>query len=280
MKTKLNVPLRSRKSLTSTSRIRLGEVAQSFHKLKRMDTRGIGEVADRLKASTSVVVLTGAGISQESGVPTFRGTDGLWKNFRAEDLATPQAFERDPALVWQWYDWRRSLIKPLKPNPGHYALADLEQRIPDFKLVTQNVDGLHRAAGSNNPVEMHGTLWRVRCLDCKRNVENKEVPIKIPPRCEACGGLLRPDVVWFGETLDQEILHETYRSLERAQTVLVVGTSGVVQPAASFGVVAQRSGAFVAELNRSKTPQSTFFDISLQGEAGKLLPRLMQHVAL
>ena len=223
MKTRLNVPLRSRKSLTSTSRIRLGEVAQSFHKLKRMDTKGIGDVADRLKASTSVVVLTGAGISQESGVPTFRGTDGLWKNFRAEDLATPQAFERDPALVWQWYDWRRSLIKPLKPNPGHYALADLEKRIKDFTLVTQNVDGLHRVAGSKNPIEMHGTLWRVRCVQCENSLENREVPIKILPRCGACGGLLRPDVVWFGEALDENILHTIYKCLQKTQVMLIVG---------------------------------------------------------
>jgi NAD-dependent deacetylase len=243
-----------------------------------MATEGIQQVAERLKVSRNVVVLTGAGISQESGVPTFRGADGLWKNFRAEDLATLEAFEKNPVLVWQWYDWRRGLIKPLKPNPGHYALAELEEHIEHFTLVTQNVDGLHRTAGSKHPIEMHGTLWRVRCMQCRKRFENREVPIEILPKCKACGGLLRPDVVWFGEALDQEILYAISAALETAQAMLVVGTSGAVQPAASFGLMAKRAGAFVAEFNRSKTPQSTFFDISFQGKAGELLPQLVEAV--
>ncbi len=238
----------------------------------------IRQIAERIKASTRVVVLTGAGISQESGVPTFRGADGLWQNFRAEELATPDAFHRDPVLVWRWYDWRRGLIKPLRPNPGHHALVELEQRIEAFTLLTQNVDGLHRAAGSENPIEIHGTIWRVRCLECRRAFENREVPIKILPKCEVCGGLLRPDVVWFGESLDEKILHMTYTRLQRAQVMLIVGTSGVVQPAASFGIVAKRAGAFVAELNRSNTPQSSLFDLSVQGKAGELLPRLVEYM--
>jgi NAD-dependent deacetylase len=242
-----------------------------------MNTEGIRRLADRLKTSTSVVVLTGAGISQESGVPTFRGAGGLWKNFRAEDLATPEAFERDPVVVWQWYDWRRSLIKPLKPNPGHHALAELEKRTENFTLVTQNVDGLHRIAGSENLIEMHGTLWRVRCVQCKKGFENRDVPIKILPECEACGGLLRPGVVWFGEALDTETLFTIYERVKKAQVMLVVGTSGMVQPAASLGLVAKRAGAFVAEVNRSKTPQSGFFDISVQGKAGDLLPQLVDY---
>jgi NAD-dependent deacetylase len=237
----------------------------------------IRQIAEQIKASARVVVLTGAGISQESGVPTFRGADGLWQNFRAEELATPDAFYRDPVLVWRWYDWRRGLIKPLKPNPGHHALVELEQRIEAFTLLTQNVDGLHRAAGSENPIEIHGTIWRVRCLECKQTFENREVPIKILPKCEACGGLLRPDVVWFGESLDEKILRTTYTRLQRAEVVLIVGTSGVVQPAASFGIVAKRGGAFVAELNRSNTPQSSLFDLSIQGKAGELLPRLVEY---
>ena len=249
-------------------------------KQQGMNTESIRQVAARLKASASVVVLTGAGISQESGVPTFRGADGLWKNFRAEDLATPEAFERDPVLVWQWYDWRRSLIKPLRPNLGHHALVELEKRIEDYTLVTQNVDGLHRIAGSKDPIEMHGTLWRVRCVQCNKGFENREVPIKIPPRCEACGGLLRPGVVWFGEAIDEKILYAIFRRLEMAQTMLVVGTSGMVQPAASFGPAAKKAGAFVVEVNRSPTPQSPFFDVSLQGKAGELLPRLLEYIAL
>jgi NAD-dependent deacetylase len=244
-----------------------------------MDAEGIRQVADRIKGAARVVVLTGAGISQESGVPTFRGADGLWQNFRAEDLATLEAFEKDPVLVWQWYDWRRSLIKPLKPNAAHYALADLEKRTKDFTLVTQNVDGLHKDAGSEHPIEMHGTLWGVRCTKCHKSFENRDVPIHIPPKCEACGGLLRPAVVWFGEALDQEILYEIYHCLERAQAMLVVGTSGAVQPAASFGLAAKRAGAFVAEVNRSKTPQSGFFDVSLQGKAGELLPKLVEQIS-
>lgn len=242
-----------------------------------MNTGSIRQIAERIKSSTRVVVLTGAGISQESGVPTFRGADGLWQNFRAEELATPEAFHRDPMLVWRWYDWRRGLIKPLKPNPGHYALVELEQRIEDFTLLTQNVDGLHRAAGSENPIEIHGTIWRVRCLECKKTFENREVPIKILPKCEVCGGLLRPNVVWFGESLDEKILHTIYTRLQRTEVMLIVGTSGVVQPAASFGIVAKRAGAFVAELNRSNTLQSSLFDLSIQGKAGELLPRLLEH---
>ena len=243
-----------------------------------MGNKAIRQLAEQIKTSSRVVALTGAGISQESGVPTFRGKDGLWQNFRAEELATPDAFNRDPVLVWQWYDWRRGLIKPLKPNSGHHALVNLEKRVQYFTLVTQNVDGLHRAAGSENPIEMHGTLWRVRCLECKKIFENRDVPIKILPKCEACGGLLRPHVVWFGESLDEKILHAIYTRLQKAQVVLIVGTSGAVQPAASFGIVAKRAGAFVAELNRSNTPQSPLFDLSIQGKAGELLPQLVEQV--
>jgi NAD-dependent deacetylase len=244
-----------------------------------MDSEPIRQVAQRIRASDRVVVLTGAGISQESGVPTFRGADGLWQNFRAEDLATAEAFNKDPVLVWRWYDWRRGLIKPLKPNPGHYALVELENRVPHFTLVTQNVDGLHRAAGSKKPVEMHGTLWRVRCLGCGKAFQNRDVPIKILPECKSCGGLLRPDVVWFGEPLDEKILHAIYGKLQETQVMLIVGTSAMVQPAASFGVVAKRTaGAFVVEINRSRTHQSPLFDLSIEGKAGELLPRLVDHV--
>jgi NAD-dependent deacetylase len=241
-----------------------------------MVDEAIRQAAEKIKASSRVVVLTGAGISQESGVPTFRGKDGLWKEYRAEQLATLDAFQRDPELVWEWYDWRRGLIKPLNPNPGHYALVEMEKKIQDFSLVTQNVDGLHRVAGSSNPIEMHGTIWRVRCMECNRTFENRDVPIKILPKCEVCSGLLRPDVVWFGEALDEEVLRKIYSALQKVQVMLIVGTSAVVQPAASFGLVAKRTaGAFVIELNRSKTAQSSFFDLSIQGKSGELLPQLL-----
>ena len=243
-----------------------------------VDSSAIKRVAQTIKASSKVAVLTGAGISQESGVPTFRGKDGLWRTFRAEQLATPQAFERDPVVVWEWYDWRRGLIKPLEPNPGHDALVELEEKVRAFTLITQNVDGLHRAAGSKNPIEIHGTLWRVRCVKCRKVTENREVPIEIPPTCEACGGLLRPDVVWFGESLDERILRAVYECLHDVEVMLIVGTSAVVQPAASFGLLAKRAGAFVVEINRSRTPQSSLLDVSIQGQAGVLLPELVRHL--
>jgi NAD-dependent deacetylase len=244
-----------------------------------MDNEAVRQAAERVKASSRIVVLTGAGISQESGVPTFRGKEGLWKQYRAEQLATLGAFQRNPELVWEWYDWRRDLIKPLDPNPGHYALVELEKRVQDLSLVTQNVDGLHRVAGSSNPIEMHGTIWRVRCMECKQCFENRDVPIKILPTCEICGGLVRPDVVWFGEALDEKILRTIYTSLQNAELMLIVGTSAVVQPAASFGMVAKRAAdAFVIELNRSKTAQTPFFDLSIQGKAGELLPRLLDYM--
>jgi NAD-dependent deacetylase len=243
-----------------------------------MDTEALNQIVRRIKPSTRVAVLTGAGISQESGVPTFRGKNGLWRSFRAEELATPEAFAKNPVLVWEWYDWRRGLIKPLKPNPGHVALSELEKKIQDFTLITQNVDGLHRVAGSKNPIEIHGTIWRVRCQDCRETSENREVPIQIPPKCEACSGLLRPDVVWFGESLDEKVLHGVYQCLQVVEVMLIVGTSAIVQPAASFGLVAKKAGAFVAEINRSETPQSSLFDVSIQRKAGELLPELVKRV--
>ena len=241
-----------------------------------MDQQRLQAAANALKTCHTILVLTGAGISQESGVPTFRGKDGLWKKFRAEQMATPEAFAKDPQLVWEWYDWRRRLIKPLKPNAGHNALVTLEYATKQFTLVTQNVDGLHRLAGNTDPVEMHGSLWQVRCTQCGMISENRDTPMEIPPRCKSCHGLLRPNVVWFGEPLDQQLLGNIYQVLEKADAMLVVGTSGLVQPAASFGLIAKRAGAFVVEVNRSKTQQSPFFDLSLTGKAGDILPALVE----
>ncbi|MEK7762122.1 MAG: Sir2 family NAD-dependent protein deacetylase, partial [Nitrospirota bacterium] len=160
-----------------------------------------------LASARHVTVLTGAGISADSGVPTFRGADGLWRNFRAEDLATPEAFERDPQLVWEWYNWRRELIATKQPNPAHIALVELEHRRPDtFWLITQNVDGLHRTAGSQRLSEIHGNIWKVRCTGCGIISENREVPLPILPTCRLCQALLRPHIVWFGESLWEEDL--------------------------------------------------------------------------
>ena len=228
-----------------------------------------------LHQAQRVVVLTGAGISAESGVPTFRGADGLWRQYRAVDLATPQAFARDPRLVWEFYNWRRELLAPLTPNPGHLALVKLESRAPEFLLITQNIDGLHHAAGSTNILELHGNIWRVRCTDCGKVTEDRSVPLPALPTCGTCGGLLRPDVVWFGEMLDRLILAKAYEALSSCQALLVIGTSGNVEPAASMGLHAKSQGAVVAEINLEPTPQTDAYDISLLGKAGVILPQLI-----
>lgn len=232
-------------------------------------------LAQLLAGADRLVVLTGAGISVESGIPTFRGPEGLWRSFRPEQLATPQAFQQDPRLVWEWYDWRRGKIAPARPNPGHEALVRLEARIPDFLLLTQNVDGLHRLAGSQRLLELHGSIWEVRCLKCGRVKEDRRVPLPLLPHCETCGGLLRPNVVWFGEPLNPDILRQAEAALTRAQVVLVVGTSSVVQPAASFALWARQAGARTAEINLDPTPLTARCDVALTGRAGEILPLLL-----
>src|SRR5918995_2585078 len=182
----------------------------------------------KLQSARSLAILTGAGISADSGVPTFRGPDGLWRNFRAEDLATPEAFARDPRLVWEWYNWRRELIATTTPNPAHIAVAEFERRFEEFWLITQNVDGLHRAAGSEKLSEIHGNIWKVRCTGCGRVSDNTDVPIQLLPACEQCGRLLRPHIVWFGESLDSLDLERSHEALTSCDLVLIVGTSGVV----------------------------------------------------
>lgn len=233
------------------------------------------DVRERLLHAQSVAVLTGAGISADSGVPTFRGTDGLWRNYRAEDLATPEAFERDPRLVWEWYNWRRELIATKQPNPAHHALVELERRASRFWLITQNVDGLHRDAGSRKLSEIHGNIWKVRCTACRRIADNRQVPIPILPTCPACGGLQRPHIVWFGESLAPEDLERSYAALESCDLLLIIGTSGVVYPAASFAPVAKQAGAFVAELNLDPTSNSDVVNISVRGRASELVPQLL-----
>jgi NAD-dependent deacetylase len=230
---------------------------------------------EKLAGAQRIVVLTGAGISAESGVPTFRGDGGLWRQYRATDLATPEAFARDPALVWEFYNWRRELLAPLEPNPGHAALAELERRAPHFTLITQNIDGLHKKAGSRNIVELHGNIWWVRCTGCGRIEEDRRVPLPGLPACGGCGALLRPNVVWFGEMLDPEILDSAYEAVNNCDAMLVAGTSGTVQPAASMGIHAKRQGAFVAELNLEPTPYSDIYHVSIGGKSGEILPQLL-----
>lgn len=230
---------------------------------------------EKLAAAGAITVLTGAGISADSGVPTFRGAEGLWRTFRAEDLATPEAFERDPRLVWEWYNWRRELIATKQPNPAHTALVELERRCGQFWLITQNVDGLHRAAGSQKLSEIHGNIWMVRCSVCGSIQENHDVPIAILPTCRCCNGLLRPHIVWFGESLSPEDLSQCSAALRTCDVLLVIGTSGVVYPAAGFASVAKEAGAFIAEINLDPTPQSGSVDLSLQGRAKDLVPLLL-----
>jgi len=238
-----------------------------------MTSEDMRRAADILDGADRLAVLTGAGISAESGVPTFRGQDGLWKQFRAEDLATPEAFARDPKLVWEWYDWRRGKIAPVEPNPGHRTLAKWEGTFPSFTLITQNVDGLHAAAGSKTIIELHGNIWKMRCTAEAAVFENREVPLKrIPPLCPSCGALLRPHVVWFGESLDMDVLALAFATSSSCDAMLVVGTSAYVQPAASLPLRAADAGARVIEINPDPTPLTSSADVSLRGPSGEILP--------
>ena len=239
----------------------------------------INSLKQALKNAQRVAVLTGAGISAESGVPTFRGADGLWKNYQATDLATPEAFAKDPELVWEFYNWRRGLIGQKICNPAHTALAELERRVPDFTLITQNVDGLHLLAGSRHLLEIHGNIWRVRCTRCREVTLDRSPNMGHLPKCDACGGLLRPDVVWFGESLDPDILHQAVAAAETCQVMLIIGTSSVVQPAASLAFTAKSGGALLAEINLERTPNSDLMDVVLLGKAGEIVPKLVEEWA-
>jgi NAD-dependent protein deacetylase/lipoamidase len=230
-----------------------------------------------LRSARSVAVLTGSGISAESGVPTFREAQtGLWARFDPEELATPEAFARDPRLVWEWYAWRRELVEKAAPNPGHEALVELERRVPSFTLITQNVDGLHRRAGSRNVVELHGNIRRSKCSREGVVVEPREDDTGIPPSCPRCGALLRPDVVWFGETLPAGAFAEAFDAARGCDLFFSVGTSGLVQPAASLPFEALRHGAVVVEINPNETPLTWHASYALRGLAGEVLPALVK----
>jgi NAD-dependent deacetylase len=230
-----------------------------------------------LQDTERVAVLTGAGISAESGVPTFRGADGLWQNYRATELATPEAFSKNPKLVWAFYNWRRGLISEVTYNEAHKALADLESKVPYLTLITQNVDGLHLLAGSKNVLEIHGNLWKLRCTACQKITTDRSSHLAPLPKCEECGGLLRPHVVWFGEALDPTLLQQAVAASRESQVMLVIGTSSLVQPAASLALEAKSGGAALVEINLEKTPHSDFMDFSLKGKAGDLVPELLRN---
>jgi NAD-dependent deacetylase len=247
----------------------------------------LAEARALLADARAVLVLTGAGVSAESGVPTFRGADGLWRSHRAEELATPEAFASDPRLVWEWYGWRRELVGRCRPNAGHEALAGWALARAGIALVTQNVDGLHEAAaralsaepGAALPLELHGSIFRVKCSRCAHRAADRG-PIDATtadalPRCPQCAALLRPDVVWFGEPLDRSVLERAFALAEEADVCLVAGTSAVVQPAASLPLITRRAGGRVIEVNPDPTPLSGVANVALRGGAAALLPALL-----
>jgi NAD-dependent deacetylase len=238
----------------------------------------VERAAEALRRARYVCVLTGAGISAESGIPTFRDAlTGLWAKFRPEELATPEAFERDPETVWSWYEWRRQLIREAQPNAGHLALAELARRVPGFTLVTQNVDGLHQRAGSRDVLEYHGNILRDRCtveqIVAQRSEDTRRAAL---PRCAACGGLLRPDVVWFGESIPAGPMNVAAAAAEECDVFLSVGTSSLVYPAAGLAEVALRRRATVIEINPNETDLSPHSHLVLRGPSGQILPALLQ----
>lgn len=235
---------------------------------------------EALSRAKSIAVLTGAGISAESGIPTFRDAlTGLWEKFTPEQLATPDAFLANPKLVWEWYQWRREKVADARPNPGHAALVDLERkciaRDANFTLITQNVDGLHQLAGNRNVIELHGNIRRVKCFDNHHPIEFWDATGEIPPRCPKCGSMLRPDVVWFGESLPEDALDAAMRAARNCDVFLSIGTSAVVEPAASMPYAARNTGAMVIEINSESTPLTGAAQISLRGMAGVLLPQIV-----
>ncbi len=230
---------------------------------------------DHLHRARRVVFATGAGISAESGVPTFRGEGGIWNKMRPEELASVDGFMRNPQLVWEWYQHRRDLMSRVVPNPGHHAIAAFEKHFPDMVVVTQNIDGLHRRAGSSRILELHGDISRNKCFDCGRLYDCEIDPDADLPRC-GCGGMIRPDVVWFGEMLPHDVLQAAFEAAEAAEVFFSVGTSAVVQPAASLPLVAARRGACLVEVNLEPTPLTPVADIFLQGKSGDILPRLLE----
>ncbi len=251
-----------------------------------VDNHTLKQVAGRLAEAGLVAVSSGAGVSKESGVPTFRDAqDGLWKRYDAVELASPQAFQRNPALVWEWYMYRYDLVNAVEPNRGHYAIAELESLLNQVVVLTQNVDGLHTEAGSTDVVELHGNIKKFKCFDnCLGGptfveITSEERSADEPPVCPKCGfGLVRPAVVWFGEVLPKTALERAFDIASACDVMLVVGTSGIVQPAASLPVQAKRSGAYVIEVNPSESLITRHTDVFLQGPSGAILPSLVTQV--
>jgi NAD-dependent deacetylase len=242
------------------------------------NSQQIERLAAKFRPEARITVLTGAGVSAASGVPTFRGPQGLWKNYPPEQLATADAFRRDPRLVWEWYNWRRELIAKCEPNAAHRVLAAWSARYRGFKLITQNVDGLHERAGTRSVIRFHGSIWEVlcwsRCAAAPARWRDETVPFpNIPPSCPHCGGLIRPGVVWFGEGIDPVVLEQSFEATE-CDLFLVIGTSAVVYPAAGLASQAARRGAITVEINPEITPATSSADLSIQGRAEEVLQEL------
>ena len=240
--------------------------------------RDLDRIADALRRARRVTVLTGAGVSAASGIPTFRGADGLWKKVRAETLATPEAFANDPKLVWEWYDWRRGMIAAARPNAAHEVLAAWTRERTGVTLITQNVDGLHERGGAANLLRLHGSIWHVRCWQgCRAgrtDWREDAVPLpRLPPTCPHCGGLVRPAVVWFGEPLDPAVIRRAQEACA-CDVFLTVGTSAIVYPAAGLVLAARRRGAFTVEINVETTDATGAVDVALRGPAEEVLPAL------
>jgi NAD-dependent deacetylase len=237
------------------------------------------QLIESLRTAHRIVVLTGAGISAESGVPTFRDAQtGLWSNYKPEDLATPEAFERNPKLVWDWYAWRRERVRNVAPNPGHVALVELERKVPEFMLVTQNVDNLHQRAGSRRIIELHGNITRVKCFENNHPASDWSKDGALPPKCSLCGGRLRPDVVWFGENLPPGAFEQALEAGEKCDLFFSIGTSSLVYPAASLPFAARDRNAMVVEINPEPTQLTPHAKYSFRAPAGEFLPRLVAAV--
>ncbi|MDH4565689.1 NAD-dependent deacylase [Pseudomonas sp. BN414] len=238
-------------------------------------TRIPDDLVSRLRNSRHLLIFTGAGVSAESGIPTFRDAQtGLWAKYRPEELASPEGFQADPQTVWDWYAWRRERCLAVPPNPAHQAIAELQRRLPKVTLITQNVDGLHQRAGSSAPLELHGTIHRLKCFKCQRDGGNWPEDVRRIPRCE-CGGLLRPAVVWFGESLPEAVLEAAAEASQDADLFLSIGTSSLVYPAAELPFLAKRHGAYLVEINPQPTPLSARADLCLQGAAGEVMAALL-----
>jgi NAD-dependent deacetylase len=243
----------------------------------------IGAVAERLRSARKVLFITGAGVSAESGIPTFRGKEGWWRNYPPEELASPEGFARDPKMVWEWYNYRKQLIRDTSPNPAHIGIAEIERLLPNVLVATQNVDGLHHEAGSKNVIEIHGSIWKTRCtredIEFEKNVIDTES--KVPPVCPHCGSLVRPAVVWFGEMLPLEPLQMINNAIQEeplVDVVFIVGTSAVFQYIIQWALIPQRFGAMLIEINPDSTPVTQYADFVFNEPAGETIPELVREL--